>query len=112
MAEPMRPLDPEMIRALRAVIDPELGVNAVDLGLIYEAYRDAELGHVVMTMTTPACPMHEQMTQDAREAVEAMVPGVKRAEIRLVFEPRWTPDRMSDEARELLGWTPPQGETP
>ena len=97
-------IDPMMQRALRAVLDPEIGVNIVDLGLVYEAEVSGDTARVVMTMTTPACPMHEVLTADVRAAVEMMVPGVQRVDVALVFEPRWTPDRMSDEAKQQLGW--------
>lgn len=97
-------LDPEILRALRAVVDPELGINVVDLGLIYECFREGEQATVVMTMTTPACPLHETITEDVKTAVADLCQGVKSVEVKLVFEPRWTPERMSDEAREQLGY--------
>lgn len=96
-------MDPDVLRALRVVIDPELGIDVVSLGLVYAAERDGERARVVMTMTTPACPLGEVIVEDARAAVEAMVPGVRHVAVELVFEPPWTPKRMSPEAREQLG---------
>ncbi len=96
-------MDPEILRALRVVIDPELGLDIVSLGLVYAATRDGGTAHVTMTMTSPACPLSEQLVEDARTAVESMVAGVEEAQVELVFEPRWTPERMSPEAREQLG---------
>lgn len=95
--------DPELLRALRVVIDPELGIDVVSLGLVYEARREGDRAHVVMTMTTPACPLGEVILEDARQAIEAMVPGVRHAELELVFEPPWSRELMSPEARAQLG---------
>ncbi len=96
-------MDLDVLRALRVVIDPELGIDVVSLGLVYAATREGDRARVVMTMTTPACPLGESITRDAREAVETLVPGVRHAEVELVFEPPWSPERMSAEAREQLG---------
>lgn len=96
-------MDLDVLRALRVVIDPELGIDVVSLGLVYAATREGDRARVVMTMTTPACPLGESLTRDAREAVETLVPGVRHAEVELVFEPPWSPERMSPEAREQLG---------
>jgi len=90
--------------ALRQVQDPELLVNIVDLGLVYEVQVDeAALGgatvHVKMTLTTPACPAGPQLIQEAKDAV-LDVPGVDQAEVELVMSPPWTPDRMSEAARD------------
>lgn len=100
-------MDPELLRALRAVIDPELGLDIVSLGLIYAATREGETAKVTMTMTSPACPMGSMLVSDAQRAVEALVPGVQKVDVRLVFEPRWTPELMSAEARAQLGHPEP-----
>lgn len=99
-----QPLDPELTRALRAVMDPEIGLDVVSLGLVYGAWREGPVAHVVMTMTTPACPLHEVITDDVRTAVGATVRGIKDVDVQLVFEPRWSPERMSPEAKQQLGW--------
>lgn len=96
--------DPELLRALRAVLDPELGIDIVELGLVYAAWREGEVARVVMTMTTPACPMHELLSEDARMALENLVAGVRRAEVKVVFDPPWSPERMTEAARAQLGW--------
>lgn len=95
----------EVLQALRTVIDPELGINVVALGLIYAVGIEGEAldrVDVVMTLTTPGCPMHETITADARSVIAA-IPWVKNTNVTLTWQPPWTPDRMLDEARELLG---------
>ena len=79
--------------SLRAVLDPELGMSIVDLGLVYgvEA-RDATV-RVTMTLTTPGCPLHGAMTGWVRQAV-MLVPGVESVEVQLTFDPPWTPERV------------------
>lgn len=97
-------MDQEILSALRAVIDPELGLDVVSLGLVYEAERLGETARVKMTMTSPACPLGAMLTDDAKRMIAAKVAGVRQVEVQLVFEPRWTPERMSDEARARLGY--------
>lgn len=97
-------LDPELLRALRVVIDPELGIDVVALGLVYEATREGDRAKVKMTMTTPACPLGESIVADARRAIEDLVSGVREADVQLTFEPPWTPERLSPEARAQLGY--------
>lgn len=103
------PLAEDTVReALKEVIDPELFVNIVDLGLIYEVTispsdeTGAEDVTVDMTMTSPACPAGPQLLSQSKEAV-AKLEGVGEVEIRLVMEPAWTPDRMTEDARDQLG---------
>jgi metal-sulfur cluster biosynthetic enzyme len=91
-----------MLDALREVVDPELMINVVDLGLVYSINCEGETATVEMTLTSPACPAGPQIVQQARMALEK-VEGIKQAEIRLVLSPPWTPDRMTDEARDRLG---------
>lgn len=91
--------------ALRDVLDPETGLDLIDLGLIYDVHYDPQsrVVHVLMTLTTPACPAGNVM-QDGVERRLALEPGVERVEVRVTFEPRWTPDRISAEGRVQLGW--------
>ena len=96
-------MDSAILRALRAVVDPELGLDIVSLGLVYAAEREGDLARVTMTLTSRACPLGAMLSEDARTAVESLVPGVRRAEVELCFEPLWTPERMSPEARAQLG---------
>jgi metal-sulfur cluster biosynthetic enzyme len=95
----------EILDALRDVIDPEVGINVVDLGLVYEARAKDGLVSVVMTMTTPACPLGESMAEEAEAAIRRHVPGVTSVAIELASEPRWQPSMMSSAARRRLGWT-------
>ena len=93
--------------ALKEVIDPELFVNIVDLGLIYEVKvsegEDSKSNvDVEMTMTSPACPAGPQLLGQSKEAVSRLE-GVGQTDIRLVMDPPWTPDRMTDDARDQLG---------
>jgi metal-sulfur cluster biosynthetic enzyme len=97
--------DSEVWAALRGVIDPELGLSVVDLGLVYGATQEGGRVAVRLTMTTPACPLGEQIVRDATARLHAL-PGVTEARVELVWEPPWTPARMSPSARELLGWEP------
>ncbi|MBE3561385.1 MAG: metal-sulfur cluster assembly factor [Ktedonobacteraceae bacterium] len=90
--------------ALHEVYDPELGVNIVDLGLVYNVDITAE-GYVTLTMTltTPGCPMHESIADGVGVAL-ADIPGITGGEIRLVWSPRWQPSMMTPEGRRLLGF--------
>jgi len=92
-----------ILDALKTVKDPELGVNVVDLGLVY-AIKSGEDGQVLvdMTLTSPACPAGPQIVREATEAVKR-VEGVVDAQIKLVLSPPWSPERMTDEARDELG---------
>jgi FeS assembly SUF system protein len=99
--------DPELMErvlaALKTVRDPEIPVNLVDLGLIYEliANRDGTV-YVEMTLTTPACPVAGALPGQVKDAVAA-VEGVNEARVKLVWTPTWTQDRMSEEAKLELG---------
>ncbi|HXG41471.1 MAG TPA: metal-sulfur cluster assembly factor [Dehalococcoidia bacterium] len=97
-------LSPAMVRELlRDVYDPELRVNVVDLGLVYDVTcsREGEV-EVVLTLTYPGCPVGDEIARQVREVLSSF-PGVRRVAVRFTFEPPWTPERMSPEARELLG---------
>ena len=104
--DPQPPLaSEERVReALRSVDDPEVGMNIVDLGLVYRVDIAPELVRVELTMTTPACPMGELITDSARRAVAAALPQNVAVDVVLVWEPPWTPDRMSESARQTFGW--------
>lgn len=92
----------ELIEALKQVIDPELFINIVDLGLVYEIEREGETVSVDMTLTSPACPAGPQIIQQSKIALERL-DGVEEAKIKLVMSPPWSPERMTDEARDQLG---------
>jgi FeS assembly SUF system protein len=96
-------LEEQVVSALRAVYDPEIPVNIYDLGLIYELdIRDGRHVDIRMTLTAPACPVAGSMPGAVERAV-TRVPGIETAHVELVWDPPWTQDRMSDEARLELG---------
>lgn len=92
--------------ALRQVMDPEAGMNIVDLGLVYDVAVDASSVQVDLTMTTAACPMSDLIADQARDALAAAAPAGTNVQVRLVWDPPWTPERMSDLARAQFGWAP------
>lgn len=94
--------DGALIEALREVIDPELMINIVDLGLVYSINHTDRKAQVEMTLTSPACPAGPQIIMQSKMALEK-VEGIDVAEIKLVMSPPWTPARMTDEARDQLG---------
>jgi metal-sulfur cluster biosynthetic enzyme len=98
--------DDEAVReALRRVDDPEAGMNIVELGLVYGIEVTPDAVRVDMTMTTAACPMADMITDQARGAIAAIVPEGTAVDIRLVWDPPWTPDKMTGIAKEHFGWT-------
>jgi metal-sulfur cluster biosynthetic enzyme len=98
----------ELIRdELKKVIDPELFVNIVDLGLVYEVtIKDAEEDKknikIDMTLTSPMCPAGPQLIAQSKQIVSA-IEDVGEVEVKIVLDPAWSPDRMSDDARDQLG---------
>jgi metal-sulfur cluster biosynthetic enzyme len=101
---PPLPDDDAVREALRQVEDPEAGMDIVELGLVYGIEVTADAVLIDITMTTAACPMAEMIVEQARDAVAAVVPPGIRVDVRLVWDPPWTPDRMSGIAREHFGW--------
>ncbi len=101
--EPGGDLYEAVVAALKEIYDPEIPVNIYDLGLIYgvEVSPDADVA-ITMTLTTPHCPVAESMPGEV-ELRAASVPGVRDAEVNLVWDPPWGPDKMTDEARLELG---------
>jgi metal-sulfur cluster biosynthetic enzyme len=98
------PDDDAVREALRRVEDPEAGMNIVDLGLVYVVDVEARAVRVDMTMTTAACPMADMIVGEAREAIAAISPEGTAVDSRLVWDPPWTPDKMTGVAREHFGW--------
>lgn len=92
----------QLLDALKQVIDPELMVNIVDLGLVYDISQDERTVNVDMTLTSPACPAGPQIMQQSKMALEQLE-DVDEANIKLVMSPPWTPERMTDDARDQLG---------
>jgi len=89
---------------LENVIDPELGINVVDLGLIYNIHINGNKISVDMTLTTPGCPMAGMLAGSVEQAVRQTFEGAD-VEVSLIWDPPWTPDRLSEAARQQLGYT-------
>ena len=91
--------------ALKTVEDPEAGMNIVDLGLVYAVRCEPGRVHVEMTMTSPACPVASFLVDEATAAIRALAPEGTDVQVELVWEPPWTPERMSPEAQNRFGWS-------
>jgi metal-sulfur cluster biosynthetic enzyme len=89
--------------ALRRVKDPELNLNIVDLGLVYDLDVAGDLVRVDMSLTTPACPSGPDIMRDAEEQLRSL-PGVREVEMNLVWSPPWTPERIEPRVRAYLGF--------
>ena len=100
-AEAMTETEATVLDAMKSVIDPELMVNIVDLGLVYDVRVDSGKADVAMTLTSPACPAGPQIVHQAKMAVES-VPDITESEIRLTMSPPWSPDRMTEDAKDQL----------
>lgn len=98
------PVKRAIIDAIKLVYDPEIPVNLYDLGLIYtiDLAPDERSAKIDMTLTSPACPVAQELPEQVKAAAES-VPGIERAEVRVVWEPKWTREMMCDEARLELG---------
>jgi metal-sulfur cluster biosynthetic enzyme len=97
------PSKEEILEVLKQVYDPEIPVDIVNLGLIHDLAIENGLVRLKMTMTSAGCPVGDFLAQEVRRAVEGL-PGVDAAAVELVWDPPWTPERMSPEARQILGW--------
>ncbi|HET7450532.1 MAG TPA: metal-sulfur cluster assembly factor [Gaiellaceae bacterium] len=93
----------EVVEALREVEDPELGMDIVELGLFYSAEVEGPKVKVHYTLTSMGCPAGAMIQEDI-ERVVRQIPGVEDVESELTFDPPWTPDRMSDDAKFILGF--------
>lgn len=103
-ADEVERLTDDIISALKTVYDPELPADIFELGLIYKIDIEEDRSvKVDMTLTAPGCPVAGEMPGWVENAVSS-VEGVKGATVKMVFDPAWTPDRMSEEARVALGW--------
>jgi len=91
---------------LRQVIDPEIGMNIVALGLVYRVDVAAEHLRIEMTMTSPACPMGEMILDDVHAALSKALPDAPTPEVSLVWEPPWNPSMMDEAAKQHFGWQP------
>ncbi len=88
---------------LLEVYDPELGIDLVNLGLVYELASDGGVLTVAMTLTTPGCPLGGSIPDQVRCSLET-IPGVREVQVELIWEPAWEPEMMSPAAKHALGW--------
>ena len=93
----------KVLEALRECYDPEIPINVVDLGLIYDIQVEEDAVHVKMTLTARGCPMANFLGQSVKQKLETL-DGVKKADVEIVWDPPWTPDRLSPEAKKTLGF--------
>lgn len=91
-------------QALRQVNDPELGINIVDLGLVYGVQVNDGNVRVALTMTTPSCPLHTYLTSAAESAIWQNGTDVKSVDVQLVWNLPWNPAMLTDTAKQQLGW--------
>lgn len=98
------PTEEEIRFVLRNIIDPEVGMNIVDLGLVYGVNITDNKLQVDLTMTTPACPMSEMILDDVRSSLKALAPEGAEIELNLVWEPPWNASMMTEYARQHFGW--------
>lgn len=91
-------------QVLKQINDPEINYNIFDLGLVYDVnVTDAGQVHVLMTLTTPACPIGPMIMEEITDNV-GLLPGVKEVDVEFTFNPLWNPSKMSDDAKEDLGF--------
>jgi len=92
----------DVLEALKVVIDPELGINIVDLGLVYDVEVEEEVAKITFTLTAMGCPIGPLIEQQM-QAILTQLPGIDQVDARMVFEPPWSAERMSEDARMALG---------
>src|SRR3954467_15235607 len=97
------PSKEEVVEALRQVEDPELGMDIVELGLFYDAEIEGPNVKVVFSLTSMGCPAGQMIQEDIERAVQE-IPGFEEVSSELTFEPPWTPDKMSEDAKFILGF--------
>jgi metal-sulfur cluster biosynthetic enzyme len=93
----------DVMEALENVIDPELGLDFVSLGLVYDVEIEGSEVHITFTLTTPACPIGPQVTEQMKEYV-GEVEGVEKVFPKMIFTPPWSPEKMSEDAKFALGY--------
>jgi metal-sulfur cluster biosynthetic enzyme len=93
----------DVVEALHGVEDPELGMDIVELGLYYDSEIEGERVKVIHSLTSMGCPAGPLIQENIHDVVAAL-PGVEQVEVELTFDPPWTPDRMSDDAKFILGF--------
>ena len=93
----------QVFEKLKQCIDPELGINIVDLGLVYSINIENSHVHILMTLTTPGCPLDSYFVKDITAKLKT-IKEVKDVSVEMTFEPPWVPSKMSDESKDLLGF--------
>ncbi|WP_238587666.1 metal-sulfur cluster assembly factor [Caenimonas sp. SL110] len=93
-----------MTAALRRVVDPELSMSIVDVGLVYGVVITQDLARVQVTMTSAACPVADVIIDEIETELDRVVPAGLLIQVELVWEPEWTPERMSESAKRFMGW--------
>jgi len=94
----------QILEVLKQVDDPEIGINIVDLGLVYQVEIRPEEVYIQITMTSPACPLHGMIIRNMDKALRSSFPELGEMTIELVWEPAWSPSLMSETAKKQLGW--------
>lgn len=94
----------EALDALRDVVDPELGINVVDLGLVYGVEAEKSRVRVIMTMTSRTCPLSLSVAEMAETAIRSRDPLLEDVRVDIVWDPPWDPERVAAPARRILGW--------
>ena len=89
--------------ALREVMDPEVGINIVEMGMVYTVAVSGDEVKIEITMTSPSCPLHVSITNDACQKIMQNVPSLSEVDVQVVWDPPWTPELMSEEAKKALG---------
>ena len=95
----------QILDILRTVVDPEIGINIVDLGLVYNVEVNQGQVRVAMTLTTPGCPVGRYLAECATAAIERHIKDVASVTVEIVWDPPWNFDRVSEAARQQLGWS-------
>jgi len=95
-------MEDKIYELLKTVIDPEVNVNIIDLGLVYEINIDGNNVEVVMTLSTPGCPLGDTIMENVSQVIVANIPDVK-VDVKLVWEPAWNPELISPEGKAALG---------
>ncbi len=92
----------DVVSVLKKCYDPEIPINIYDLGLVYNIDIGEDIVGIRMTLTAPGCPASAYIHQDVKRKLEA-IPGVKEADVQIVWDPPWTPDNMSETAKKMFG---------
>lgn len=96
----------EVWEVLYGVFDPEVGINIVDLGLVYGVDIIENDVKVTMTLTTPGCPLHDTITEAVDSSIHYFMPDIGNVEVDIVWDPRWSTDMITEAGRKALGWRP------